>query len=439
MRVLLVSTYELGHQPLHVAAPAGVLRRAGHEVRCVDLAVDDWDPAVIDEVDAIAVSVTMHTATRLALQVAASVGGWVPTCAYGLYAPAAADGFDRAIAGEYEGALLAWVADQGTGLTVHLGRGTAGLPARDLLPPLDRYAKLAVAGEERLVGAVEASHGCASRCRHCPVPVVYDGRIRVVQEAAVLADIEQLVTLGARHITFADPDFLNGVHHSMRVVRAMHERWPQLTFDITTKIELILRNRALLPELAGLGCLFVTTALECVDDDVLARLDKGHTAADASEAVRLLRAAGIEPRPSLLPFTPWTTLDALVDLVDFVVTHDLAANVEPVHWSIRLLVPPGSLLLDTSDFGAYDPELLAHAWRSPLDDLQARVGTIVEDAADRPAVETFRRVAGEIRAAAGLDPDVGPLDAGLQRPRLTEAWFCCAEPTCGQLLSLEGI
>jgi hypothetical protein len=271
------------------------------------------------------------------------------------------------------------------------------------------------------------------------VPVVYDGRIRVVQEAAVLADIEQLVTLGARHITFADPDFLNGVHHSMRVVRAMHERWPQLTFDITTKIELILRNRALLPELAGLGCLFVTTALECVDDDVLARLDKGHTAADASEAVRLLRAAGIEPRPSLLPFTPWTTLDALVDLVDFVVTHDLAANVEPVHWSIRLLVPPGSLLLDTSDFGAYDPELLAHAWRSPLDDLQARVGTIVEDAADRPAVETFRRVAGEIRAAAGLDPDVGPLDAGLQRPRLTEAWFCCAEPTCGQLLSLEGI
>ena len=439
MRVLLVSTYELGHQPLHIAAPAGALRRRGHDVRCLDLAVEDWDPALIDDVDAVAVSVTMHTATRLALQVAEAVGARVPTCAYGLYAPAAASAFDRAIAGEYEDALVEWVEHLGSGLTVHLGRGSAGLPARDLLPPLERYAKLAVGGEEHLVGAVEASHGCASSCRHCPVPVVYDGRIRIVGEAAVLDDVAQLVALGARHVTFADPDFLNGVHHSMRVVRAMHERWPDLTFDVTTKIELLLRHRGVIGELASLGCLFVTTALECVDDDVLALLDKGHTAADAAEAVALLRDAGIEPRPSLLPFTPWTTLDSLVALVDFVADNDLAANVEPVHWSIRLLVPPGSLLLGRHDFDDYDPGLLAHGWTSPLDDLQARIAALVEAAADEPAVETFRRVAAEIRADAGLAPELGPLDPGLGRPRLTEAWFCCAEPTCGQLAPLAPV
>jgi radical SAM superfamily enzyme YgiQ (UPF0313 family) len=438
VRVLLVSTYELGHQPLHVAAPAGALRRRGHDVRCVDLAVEDWDPALVDEMDCVAVSVTMHTATRLALQVAESVAGRVPTCAYGLYAPAAASGFDRAIAGEYEPALVEWVEGKGTGLTVHLGHGRPSVPARDLLPPLERYAKLALGGEERLVGAVEASHGCSSRCRHCPVPVVYDGRIRIVQAEAVLADLEQLVAMGAQHITFADPDFLNGVHHSMRVVRAMHERWPSLTFDVTTKIELILRNREVFPELGALGCLFVTTALECVDDAVLELLDKGHTAADASEAIGVLRAAGIEPRPSLLPFTPWTTLDSLVDLVDFVSTHDLAANVEPVHWSIRLLVPPGSLVLDRHDFDPYEPALLAHPWASPLDDLQERIAALVEARADEPAVTTFRAVAAEVRVAAGLDPDVGPLDEGLGRPRLTEAWFCCAEPTCAQLAPLTG-
>jgi radical SAM superfamily enzyme YgiQ (UPF0313 family) len=433
VRVLLVSTYELGHQPLHVASPAGALRRRGHEVRCVDLAVDDWDPALVGAVDAVAVSVPMHTATRLALDVAASVAGRVPTCAYGLYAPAAADGFDRAIAGEYEPALLQWVDDLSSGLTVHLQRGTFGLPARDLLPPLDRYAKLAVGGEERLVGAVEASHGCSSRCRHCPVPAIYDGRLRVVAEEAVLADVDQLVAMGAEHLTFADPDFLNGAAHSLRVVRAVHERHPQLTFDVTTKVELILRHRDLWRELAELGCLFVTTALECVDDEVLARLDKGHTAADAAEAVGVLRAVGIEPRPSLLPFTPWTTLGSLVDLVQFVVDHDLAANVEPVHWTIRLLVPPGSLLLGTHDFGPYDPAELAHPWTSPLDHLQRRLAALVEAGADRPAVEVFRQVAGAIRSAAGLDPDVGPLDEGFGRPRLTEAWFCCAEPTCGQV------
>lgn len=436
VRVLLVSTYELGHQPLHVASPAGALRRRGHDVRCVDLAVEDWDPAVVDEVEVVAVSVPMHTATRLALDVAASVAGRVPTCAYGLYAPAAAPAFDRAIAGEYEPALLEWVAATGSGRSVHLGRGRFGLPARDLLPPLECYAKLAVAGEERLVGAVEASHGCASRCRHCPVPAVYDGRIRIVQEAAVLADVDQLVGLGARHLTFADPDFLNGAAHGMRVVRSIAERHPGLTFDVTTKIELILRHRHLWPELAALGCLFVTTALECVDDEVLALLDKGHTAADAAEAIGVLRDAGIEPRPSLLPFTPWTTLESLVALVDFVVEHDLAANVDPVHWTIRLLVPPGSLLLETQAFGAYDPAELAHPWTSPLDDLQSRLAALVAAAVDEPPIETFRRLAGVIRSEAGLDATLPALDPGLARPRLTESWFCCAEPTCAQLAPL---
>lgn len=436
MRVLLVSTYELGHQPLHVASPAGALRRQGHDVRCADLAVDDWDPALVDDVDAVAVSVPMHTATRLALDVAASVAGRVPTCAYGLYAPAAAEAFDRAIAGEYEPALLQWVAGGGAGLTVHLGRDRFALPARHLLPPLERYAKLAVAGEERLVGAVEASHGCASRCRHCPVPAVYDGRIRIVQEEAVLADVDQLVAMGARHLTFADPDFLNGAAHSLRVVRSIAGRHPGLTFDVTTKIELILRHRDLWGELAALGCLFVTTALECVDDEVLRLLDKGHTAADAAEAVAVLRGAGIEPRPSLLPFTPWTTLESLVALVDFVVEHDLAANVDPVHWTIRLLVPPGSLLLDRHPFGAYDPAALAHPWTSPLDGLQARLAGLVEAAADEPPIEVFRRLAAVIRKEAGVSAELPALDPGEGRPRLTESWFCCAEPTCGQLAPL---
>lgn len=443
MRVLLVSTYELGHQPLHVASPAGELRRLGHDVVCLDLAVQEWDPSVLDGVGAVAVSVPMHTATRLALDVAAAVDGRVPTCAYGLYAPAAAAGFDRAIAGEYEPALVAWVSSieqgQSTGerLTTHLQHGRFGLPARDLLPPLERYAHLAVGGEERVVGAVETSHGCASECRHCPVPAVYGGRLRIVQEQVVLADIDQLVAMGAQHITFSDPDFLNGHAHSLRVVRAMHERHPHLTFDITTKIELILRHRAVFAELGALGCLFATTALECVDDTVLALLDKGHTAADAAVAVGILRAAGIEPRPSLLPFTPWTTLASLVELVQFVVDHDLAANVEPVHWTIRLLVPPGSLLLDVAHFEPYDPGILAHPWSSPLDGLQARLAALVEASVDRPAADVFRLVAAEIRLAAGLDPDVGPLEQGEGRPRLSEAWFCCAEPTCDQRAPLR--
>ena len=144
---------------------------------------------------------------------------------------------------------------------------------------------LAVGGEERLVGYVEASHGCVHRCRHCPVPAVYDGRIRIVQADTVLRDVECLVGMGARHITFGDPDFLNGWRHSLAIVRAMHERFPELTFDCTTKVEHVLERAAVWEEMAAAGCLFIVCALESVNDEILVRLDKGHTTAEAVRAI----------------------------------------------------------------------------------------------------------------------------------------------------------
>jgi hypothetical protein len=469
VRVLLVSSYELGHQPLHVASPAAALAKAGHEPRCVDLSVQRWDEVGSETVDwaqAVAFSVPMHTAMRLAVAAARHIRRRrpeLPLCFYGLYAPTVDDAdvagaADRAIAGEYEPALLDWVSHiddsggragsdpvlGGRPVRVELGRGRFSAPARHLLPPLDRYARLAVDGEEHVVGYVEASHGCAHRCRHCPVPVVYDGRTRLVGEDVVVADVAAMVARGARHVTFGDPDFLNGPHHSLRVVRAVHERFPQLTFDCTTKVEHILAHRAVWKEMAASGCLFVVSAFECVNDDILARLDKGHTAAQAAEAVAILRAHGIETRPSWLPFTPWSCLQDVADVLDFVALHDLVPNVEPVQYSIRLLVPRGSLLLDDPELSldAYDPQLLSYTWRSPdtrVDALQARLASIAEEAAatGEAAGATYirmRRATAEAAGAATFDAAdvlVGAA-AGAGRPRLTEPWFCCAEPTAVQ-------
>lgn len=477
MRILLVSTYELGHQPLGIASAAGALLAAGHDVRAVDLAIDALDDGLVDWAEAAALSVPMHTATRLALSVAAGLRDRrpaLPTCAYGLYAPAAArEGagrIDVAVAGEYEPALLAWAAgleraapvrppvdspaagsgavlpaeSGGVPIRIDLGRHPAAAPERHLLGGLDRYARLQIHGEERLAGYVEASHGCVHRCRHCPVPVVYDGRIRTVDVDAVAADVDRLVEMGASHITFGDPDFLNGPHHSLRVLRSVHERHPQLTFDCTTKVEHILRHRDVWTELAGAGFVFVVSAFESTNDQLLERLAKNHTAAEAGRAAALLRHHGIAVRPSFLPFTPWTELSDLVELVDFVIGHDLVPNVDAVQYSIRLLVPPGSLLLSEPGaeevFGAYDPRALSHPWKSAdgrVDALQAELERLVEALADAPAPDAFAAVHGAVRRAAraaGL-PGPRPMPGGPfpPVPGLSEAWFCCAEPTGGQL------
>ena len=451
MRVLLVSTYELGHQPLHLASPAAALRGAGHDVRTLDTSVEPWTREPVEWAEAVAFSVPMHTAMRLALRGAASVRTarpGLPICLYGLYATVSRDltlgpggVADHAIAGEYEKGLLSWA----DGLAqvdhvVDLGRRkSAVVPLREGLPPLERYAHLAIGAEERQVGYVEASHGCLHRCGHCPIPVIYDGRIRIVSEDVVLADIEGLVAAGARHITFGDPDFLNGPQHSRRIVAAMHERWPELTFDCTVKVEHILRHPGFWPEFATAGCLFVVSAFETVDDETLERLDKGHTTADAAAAVALLRSHGIEIRPSFLPFTPWTTLDEVADIVDFVAAFDLVPNVDPVQFTIRLLVPQGSLLEPVlaaeGRLGPYDAERLTWTWAAAdpaVDELQVRLSAIVEGAqtAGEPIEQIYGRVRAAVHAAAGRHPNgAAPVLSHAAatsegRPRLTEPWFC---------------
>jgi hypothetical protein len=296
---------------------------------------------------------------------------------------------------------------------------------------------LAVGDEMRVVGSVEASRGCAHRCRHCPVPVVYDGRVRVADEAAVIADIEQLVGAGADHITFGDPDFLNAPQHSMRIVRALHERFPHITFDCTVKVEHVLAHRDLLPELRDSGCLFMVSAFESLNDETLARLDKGHTAADAALAVALLRRHGIDVRPSFLPFTPWTTRTDVADLLDFAYEHDLVGSVDPVQYTIRLLLPAGSLLLDHPDtaphLGPWDPARLSFEWTPgdpEMDVLQRELAGLVEASVERG--ETITETYARVRHAVGLPP-VDLTECTTDRPRLTESWFCCAEPTDTQL------
>jgi radical SAM superfamily enzyme YgiQ (UPF0313 family) len=454
VRVLLISTYELGHQPLHVASPAAALRRAGHEVRCLDLSVQPWDPGALQWAQAVGFSVPMHTAMRLALTAGRRVRReqpGLPICFYGLYATVSRELIEgglaaRVIAGEYEPALTAWVdelsaphapAPTAERPVIHLQRGTFDPPARELLPGLEQYARLAIGGEERLVGYVEGSHGCVHRCRHCPVPTIYDGRIRVVGAETVLRDIERLAGMGARHITFGDPDFLNGWRHSLAIVRAMHERCPELTFDCTTKVEHVLEHAEIWEEMAACGCLFVICALEGVNDELLVRLDKGHTTAEAVLALNLLREHGIETRPSFMPFTPWTTPRDVLEIIDFVATHDLMANVDPVQYTIRLLVPEGSLLLERQDLrehlGPYEPERLSYPWRSAdpaADRLQGRLSALVQQSAaaqDAPG-RTFARIRAAVLEATGEpnipEPEAIPIGSTEGRPRLTEPWFC---------------
>ena len=422
MKAVLLSTYDMGHQPFGLASPAAWLRAGGHEVVCADLAVDELPLPAVAEAGLIAFHLPMYTATRLALPVIESVRRMNPAArlvAYGLYAPLNESllremGVDAIVGGEFE-AGLSEIADGGAAPLVSLDRQKFIVPDRSGLAPLGRYSRLRRNGVSVVAGYTEASRGCKHLCKHCPVVPVYNGAFRIVQQDVVLADIRQQSAAG--HITFGDPDFFNAPTHARRIVEAMHDEFPHLTYDVTVKVEHLLNHSDLLPVLRRTGCLFVTSAVESLDDAVLLRLAKGHTRADFVEVVKLFHDAGLTLSPTFIPFTPWTTLESYRDLLETIVELDLIENVSSVQLALRLLVMNGSLLLGQ----------VAQDWKHSdhsIDALSSRLLRLIaaEQKQGRTRSQIFRKI-WEAAHSRPL-PETFDLIPRAAIPYMDEPWYC---------------
>ncbi len=455
MRALLISTYELGRQPFGLASPAAWLRRASIDVDCVDASKSAVSDDLLRAADLVAFYLPMHTATRLASPIirrARALNARARLCAYGLYAPLNAEwlrslGVDDVLGGEFErdvteiARAVGERRSPGPPSTV-IDKLEFVVPDRAGLPALRSYAALEL-GEDRrkVVGYTEASRGCRHLCRHCPIVPVYEGAFRVVQADVVLADIAAQLAEGAEHITFGDPDFFNGPTHAVRLVRALHAAHPDVTYDVTIKVEHLLRHRALLRVLRETGCLYVTSAVESIDDRVLSHLAKGHTRRDFLEVVSLCRAAGLTFVPTFVAFHPWTTLEGYCDLLDTIAGLDLVDHVAPIQLAIRLLIPRGSRMLELPDVaalvGPYDADTLMYPWShvdARVDALQEVIMRTVgrQLMADRvPLFDEIRAIAYERTGRPRPAPTPRRTRAAV--PYLTEPWYCCAEPSPEQL------
>ena len=335
-------------------------------------------------------------------------------------------GVTHVIGGEFEKSLVDLIGGGNGAGGVVLDRLQFRVPDRAGLPELRQYAALMAGGERKTVGYTEASRGCKHLCRHCPVVPVYEGRFRVVQRDVVLADARQQIASGAQHITFGDPDFLNGPGHANAVAEAFHAEFPGVTYDVTIKIEHLLKHRDLLPVLKRTGCLFITSAVESLDDRVLQLLAKGHTRADFLEALELTRAHGLTLAPTFVPFTPWTSKEDYLDLLSTIRELGLFGSVAPIQLAIRLLVPAGSKLLDLAEMNAgdFDAEALSYRWEHPdpeMDQLCSDLQKIAGGCGSRSEIlaRMWQRAFG---APAELDAE------DTQIPHMTENWYCCAEP-----------
>lgn len=429
----------MGRQPFGLASPAAWLRAAGHQVSCVDLACGPLPEQSVREAGMIAFHLPMHTATRLAVKVierVREINNSAQICCFGLYAPMNAPflrklGVNSILGGEFEQGLVSLASGMQDLPGVSLDRQRFLTPDRSQLPSLSRYAKLRLNGEGKPAGYTEASRGCKHLCRHCPIVPVYNGTFRIVQRDAVLADIRQQVEAGAEHISFGDPDFFNGPGHAIAIAKALHTEHPGLSYDVTIKIEHLLKHRNLLPVLKRTGCLFITSAAESINDEVLAKLDKGHTRSDFIDAVHLTREQGLVLAPTFIPFTPWTTWTDYRDMLNLLAELDLVENVAPIQLAIRLLIPAGSRLLELQEIrdmiGPFVERALSYRWQhvdSTLDGLCSALQALIktEERQKSTRTEIFAKI-WELAQGSPMLKDFH-LIARAAIPYMTEPWYC---------------
>jgi radical SAM superfamily enzyme YgiQ (UPF0313 family) len=444
--VLLLSTYDLGRQPFGLASPVAWLREAGVEVACCDLSRQQLPVDEVQKATLIGFFLPMHTATRLAIPVidkVREVNPRVRLCAYGLYAPLNEQllrqrGIADILGGEFEQELVeiarsAGLQPRAPGKRTPIPRLAFRIPDRTDLPPAGRYATLQIGRERTIAGYTEASRGCKHRCRHCPIVPVYDGVFRIVPVDVVMADIRAQVQSGVRHVTFGDPDFFNGIGHARAVLESFGREFAGVSYDVTIKVEHLLKHADMLPLLRDSGCAFVTSAVESIDDGILLKLEKGHTAADVEHVVGLFADAGVALSPTFVAFTPWTTIESYCNLLATIDRLNLIGHVAPIQLAIRLLITEGSRLLELPEIRTtidpFNVQSLTYPWRHEdprVDALQATLSTMVGSRLTAARHDVFAKAWEVAHSVAGAEvpPQRSAPRSRATVPYLNEPWYC---------------
>lgn len=409
VKVLVAGTFEGGFQPLSLAQSASRLQQEGYEVDVLDTFVNGVQEEKLEGVDLIAISMPLFQAVEPGIELANLADQRNPdatVACFGQYAtlsyehPTFREAMDYIIRGDWETPLaeLADAVAEGTEPPEEVGicHGeheempyTADpeehvVPDRTTLPDLSKYSyqeATRMMGEEQVVGNVEASRGCRYSCTYCSVFATYKTRNENIPAEVVMEDVRNLVeNEGAEHICFVDAEFLNDPEHADEVTRRLDEEYPDLTFDMTTRIDHFEPHRELLERINDRGLQFVTTALEFPDDETLDAVNKRMTMDQVYEGIDIADEIGIPLNPTFITFNPWEKMEDMSRLTEFLEETDLDENVSQLQLETRLYIYKGSPLLNlpsVKDLELQEGEF-SYEWKHP----DSRVDQLFEETAE---------------------------------------------------------
>ena len=441
MKILLLSFYNLGKQPKIIGEIYNKLNLDGIEIDVFDYSIKDYE-LDLENYDAVGLYAPMHTATVLASEYLKGKNLPNKVFTFGLYGKVLSDSDIR----------ITYLENlDGSDFEIYLGVNSNSnftiknsIPDRSSFPEISKYSQLVNGNKKLITGSVETTYGCKHMCTHCPVPIQFNGRFKIFSEEKIIGDIYNQIESGAQHISFDDADFFNGPKYSLRILEKLYKKFPNITYDATIKVEHIIKYQKYFRELTNLNMLFVTSAFETTNNMVLKILEKNHTYNDLEQSILLSKQYGIDIRPTWMPFTPWTNVVDLINIVSLIEHYELRETVDPIQLTIQLLVPKGSLMIKRPEFskyiGKYDKESFTYLWHyedSQVEQLQALLFRYVIEHENINEKDQYLALVDIIQSFTKTDIIFNQKYNYRNVPKLSETWFCCAEPNQIQLQRIK--
>ncbi len=351
---------------------AAMLKKSGHDVLFWDTTFLKWDFAgtsreiirsAPDLLCINAVYIWEHTPLLFEFMENLRKGGFAghinlfgffPTLAWrAILAGTAA--VDSIAVGEFEDTLVALARGLEAGADLSNIPGLAlGAPGRARIlrrPPHRKPDRFETPLRACLPGttiSILASRGCYNHCSFCPIPSFYNNgpewNGRAPQD--VFAEISELVKQGHRDFYFAEPNFIGpGAPGRARILEIIKLIRPlKISFGMETRPNDL--TAGLLDKLVDAGLNSLLLGIESGSTSVLGALDKYSSSAVGARAIRLCRAAGIEPEIGFLMFVPDSTGPDLRENFEFLQKNNLLDRLDRTanllsHCQIVLLGTPG--------------------------------------------------------------------------------------------------
>ena len=437
MKILLLSFYDLGKQPKIISELYKKLDNGSNQIDIVDYSIEEKN-LTLDNYDVLGIYASMHTASVLAEQYLRDRKLPNKLFVFGLYANVFSEMFSNFQS------IHSFDSDELESLLeVQLNPNYSfkhSVPDRTILPSITDYSHIVDGSNNLIAGSVETTYGCKHECTHCPVPIEFKGMFKTFGTEKIITDVTNQVEEGAKHISFNDPDFFNGPKHALKILQLLNEKHPSITYDSTIKVEHILKYPDYFQELKNLNMLFVISAFETTNDHVLNILQKNHSFNDLNKAVELSLENNIDIRPTWMPFSPWTEQNDLISIIKLIENYKLRETVDPIQLTIKLLVPKNSLILKRPEMKEYlldyDPASFSYAWQYKfpnIDNIQNELFTYV---LQHESENEYTQYLGLVDILEShTNETLLNSEKYSQRivPKLSETWFCCAEPNKIQL------